>query len=264
MELLREAIRRVFGAADDVTLAPVSEADANRSWYVELPGVRCIAKLPERHGGLTIESAMEYELLRLTAGALIAPRPIARDAPTEILFVDELGRATELSAEQARDEALLPRVAESLHALHALPAPADLRRFDAVAFARVYCEKSLGSAARRSEALVVETNQLAAQCNRLLQGESLCHNDLHTGNLLVDEQLWFVDFEYAVRASPIVDIASYAALNELDIDAAMMLAEMCLGTARTPSKSDIEAAIRIQKILGELWEIARSDNNEGS
>ena len=102
------------------------------------------------------------------------------------------------------------------------------------------------------------------RCAQIVAGDCLCHNDLHTGNLLLDEQLWLVDFEYAVLAAPIVDIASYAAFNALEIDAAMQLARACVGSDQMPSVTVLQDVIRVQQILGELWEIARSDNNADS
>jgi thiamine kinase-like enzyme len=264
MDQLRQAITRVFGPAVEASLRPVQETPENRSWYVELPGVRCIARLPERHGGLTIEPEIEYELLRVTAQANLAPQPLAQDVPTRIIFVEQLENAVELSAEQARAQTLITQVAESLRALHALPAPQALRAFDAVRFAEAYCTAVTGSASRRAGALVYEIGQIASQYELTVTGSSLCHNDLHTGNLLLDAQLWFVDFEYAVLADPIVDIASYAAFNRLDFDTSMQLAHAYAVGRDRPSAEDLKAVIRIQQILGELWEMARSDNNARS
>ncbi len=254
----------MFGPAAEVTLRPVAETPDNRSWHVESSDIRCIAKLPEQHGGLTIGPPVEYQLLRVAGQANLAPQPIARDVDTDIIFVEYLAGAAVLSADQAADASLIPRVAESLRALHALPAPAALRVFDASGFAEVYCKAVTGSAVRTARALAYEISQLTAQYAKTVAGDSLCHNDLHAGNLLLDEQLWFVDFEYAVLADPIVDIASYAVFNALDLDAAMELADAYAGSTQWPSAPDLQAVIRIQQILGELWEIARSDNNAGS
>lgn len=264
MEFLRQAVERVFGPTGEAILRPVHDTHDNRSWYVELPDVRCIAKLPESHGGLTVGPAMEYELLRLTARARLAPQPLARDVPTEILFIEELGSASRLNAQQARDEDLMARVAGSLRALHSLSAPKALRIFDPAGFAEVYGGAATGGAVRRARALIYEINQLMTRCAQIVAGESLCHNDLHMGNLLLDEQLWFVDFEYAVQAAPIVDVASYAAFNALEIDAAMQLTRACAGSDQMPSAAQVQDVIRVQQILGELWEIARSDNNADS
>lgn len=258
---LRQAVRRVFGATGRFDLDPVSAEQDNRAWYVAHAEGRCIAKLPERRGGLTIRPELEYELLQLAAEAGVAPRPLAHDPATEIVFIEEIEGSTTLTEQQACESEWIARVGESLQALHTLPVPEALRVFDPVAFAEVYCGEIRGTVARRARALRVECEQLTEECAVVLSGTCLCHNDLHAGNVLVSETLWLVDFEYAVQAAPIVDVASYVAYNDLAAAAALSLAQACLGDDLPFSTAQLQAVVRIQRILGELWEIARSDNN---
>ncbi len=43
---------------------------------------------------------------------------------------------------------------------------------------------------------------------------ALCHNDLVAANVLDDGDLVLVDFEYAVRAAPALDLAGLAGMND--------------------------------------------------
>ena len=43
---------------------------------------------------------------------------------------------------------------------------------------------------------------------------TLCHHDLVAENILDDGQLWLIDFEYAVCAEPLLDLASLASMND--------------------------------------------------
>ncbi len=264
MQDLRQAVQRVFGHAPNLVVDAVSDDQNNRTWLVEYSDVRCIAKLPEHKGGLTVGAALEFELLRRAAAAGVAPQPLGHDVPTEIVFIELLEDSAALSEHQSREPDMIARVGESLRTLHALPVPAALRRFDPIVFAEAYCADVRGSTVRRARALRVECATLATQYGHVFAGAVVCHNDLHAGNVLIGERLWLIDFEYAVRAAPIVDIASYAAYNELDVAAATALARACLGEALPFSAAELQAVIRIHHILGELWEIARSDNNAAS
>ena len=109
--------------------------------------------------------------------------------------------------------------------------------------------------------LADELDRLSARFSHVIAGRQVCHNDLHAGNILSGERLWLIDFEYAVQASPIVDLASFVAFNDLQEGAAMALARACLGAEPPFSAGELAGVVRMQRILGELWEIARSVNN---
>lgn len=261
MNAISEAVQRVFGETQQLSVTAFSGAADNRTWYVEHPQVRCLAKLPEHRGGLSIAPALEFEVLQLAGRAGVAPRPLGHDALTQITFVEEVAEAVVLDAQQSSADEWLTPIAEMLRRLHAQSAPAALRPFDPLDFLARYRADARPGAARDAAMLCDEAADLVAQCTHVLAGTSLCHNDLHAGNILVGRQLWLIDFEYAVQAAPLVDIASYAAFNELDAATAVRFAQACLGEELPFTAQQLKATIRIQWILGELWEMARSDNN---
>lgn len=260
-EILERAVQRVFGKFVAFAAHSLSNDRGNRSWLVTHPDGRCIARFPEHSGGLTISPALEYELLRLAADAGIAPRPVGYDSITGIVFVEELVAHANLSEQQARQSAFISQIADSLRTLHSVAAPKSLRRFDPLAFAQAYCAGIRGTAAHNARALRDECHLLSVQCAHLLRGAYVCHNDLHAGNILVGENIRLIDFEYAVQAAPIVDVASYVAYNNLDDAAALTLAQACLKNAWPYTPEELQAVVRLHRLLGELWEIARTDNN---
>ena len=258
MNAVESALARAFGGAlSGERVRAVSSDVENRSWYVSVEGTQMIAKTPERSGGLTIAPELEYELLGHASEAGIAPRPLGFDPASGTLFVERILGGRAIGRNETQQAHIVERLAGVLRKLHSLEVPSQLRAYDPTGFAIAYCAGAGPVAAR----LCGELERLSEQFSGLLAGEDVCHNDLHAGNILASDRLWLVDFEYAVRAAPIVDIASYAAFNDLDIATALHLARTVLGDDLPFSHSDLIGVMRIQQILGELWEMARSDNN---
>jgi len=260
-EPLAEALERFFGAAADRHVVPVGPLEANRSWLVTVDGARIVAKLPERSGGLTAGPALEYEVLGQAAGLGISPQPLGFDAATGVLFITAVANCSELNAETLAENAAVLQVAESVRILHTIEAPSQLRSFDPVRFAEAY---RLRAGTQPAGHLCDEIRRLHDRCGYLLIGDRLCHNDLHAANILIGEQLWLIDFEYAVRAAPIVDVASFVAFNGLDEAGALRFAMHCLGDELPFSAEQLDEVVRIQRLLAELWESARSVNNASS
>lgn len=262
---LTQAARRVIDETGTFSVYPLSGLADNRTWYVAHQRGRCLARIPEQHGGLTIPPVLEYELLRMAAADGIAPQPLGHDSVTDIIFVTELENCPPLSARQFSASDSAAGVSQTLQRLHALSAPAELRRFDPLEFAKSYCADIAESAAPQAQLLYAECEKLTAECAQLLSGSCICHNDLHAGNLLVGEQFWLIDFEYAVQAAPIVDVASFVAYNNLDdAGTAISFARKCLREDLGFSLAQFQAVVGIHRALGKLWEIARSDNNATS
>lgn len=261
---LRAAVGRVCPHIGNFDLHPLSNSADNRIWYVVHADGRFLAKLPDPREGLRISTELELEIMQASASAGISAAPVGYDKASRVALMEELPAAAVLSRYDAATTDSIASVSKTLQRLHRIAAPEDLRRFEPPEFAAKYCEKLGGENATRAAQLCGECEQLTRDVNQLVAGESICHNDLHCGNLLVGDGMWLIDFEYAVRAAPIVDIASYAAFNELDAAAAMSLARECLGNRAPASAEALRAVMRIHLILGELWEIARSDNNAPS
>ena len=258
VDTIHAAIERVFApnAVWDVQLLHGSVE--NRTWQVACAGERLIAKLPESVGGATAGAALEYDILGIAAEIGLAPTPRGFDAQSNILFADELAECRDLTTTDLTNPEIIDQLARMLRRLHAVAAPTSLRSFDVPTFVAEYLSNTdCVSATRIGKELLALHERYAA----LLSGDALCHNDLHCANILLGEQLWLVDFEYAVRANPIVDIASFAALNGIASCAAFEFARQCAGGAPAYTAQQLDDIILMQTLLAELWELARSSNN---
>jgi Ser/Thr protein kinase RdoA (MazF antagonist) len=260
-EILEEAVRRHFGDVGRFAAVAVGSGSANRSWHFEHRERRIIAKFPEARGGLTVAPALEFELLRLAAQAGIAPWPLAFDPATNILFVEYLSGSTNELAARFPEPGHIEHLVQLLGTLHALDSPVSLRRFEPLAFADAYVEQADEAVRRDAAMLRDECAELAQRVEKWLTGSQICHNDLHAGNIVFGAQAWLIDFEYAVQAAPIVDVASFVAWNDLDEAAAVALAHARFGTDLPFSMRELRAIADIHLALGALWEIARGDHD---
>lgn len=262
--VIERAVRRQFDELDDVRIEPLASEPTNRCWRIRHAAGSCIAKTPERSGGLTIAPQLEYALMGLAADTGVGPQPLAFDAQTAIVFAQELTDVHSVSTRTLRESGRIRRVGSALRALHGPCAPGELRAFEPLAFAQEYLSAARRQARRSADAAYRQCAQLSARVEHLLAGERICHNDLHAGNVLFGERTWLIDFEYAVRAAPIVDIASFVAWNGLDEPTSLEFARAVLGSEPGFTLDELSAVAGIHRSLGRLWEIARSDNNIAS
>jgi thiamine kinase-like enzyme len=106
--------------------------------------------------------------------------------------------------------------------------------------------------------------ELLALAARPLPGPPcLCHNDLTADNLLLGPSPRLIDFDYAVFATPILDLASAVYMNDLPADAASFLLEAYYDG---PAPYSIEEFARVQRLLALLahfWSLAAGEGAAG-
>ncbi len=147
--------------------------------------------------------ANEIRSHRLAAAAGIAPALL--HAGDGVMVTEFIAGKTLVQGEML-DDAVLARLARALRELAAVVAPAELPIFDPA----VVCRRDLEAlpadallAPRRTRA----TNLLAA--TPVLTARNLIHADLIPENVIVsDDRVMLVDWEYAGRGDPAVDVAS--------------------------------------------------------
>ena len=100
-----------------------------------------------------------------------------------------------------------------------------------------------------------QLEHVAEQFSALDQDMVLCHMDLHSGNILMQQQkLWFIDFEYCQKADSCFDLA--ALIINLDLnpqEESALLAEYV--KARPAAKPQLSARLALAKQLyiGFCW-----------
>jgi thiamine kinase-like enzyme len=83
---------------------------------------------------------------------------------------------------------------------------------------------------------------------------AFCHHDLAGANIIDDGELVLVDFEYAVRGTPLLDLASFAAMNGLGSGERRAL--LAAYAARVPEPAELEelaALVRFVRLMAWFW-----------
>ena len=82
----------------------------------------------------------------------------------------------------------------------------------------------------------------------------LCHNDLVAANVLDDGRLVLVDFEYAVRGAPVLDLAGLAGMNDYGArERRELLAAYC-GDDRAGDRGDgARRIVRLVRLMAFFW-----------
>lgn len=255
--VLPELAEAAVASAADVV--PLSGGIERRTYRVSLAG-RCWAvRIADAPVEGSLDLAAEYEIARAAGEAGLAPRVAGFDPAAEVLVTEYLPAARALTPRAlVRNAETLGRVAgllRSLHALHPRPRPFEPERF-----AAAYLETLGGVAAldERGRARAAELERLAREYSARYPSTVLCHNDLVASNILDDAgRLRLIDFEYAVSAAPILDLAGLAALNACSADERWRLAEAYYEGATVPfGPGDLDRVVRLVRLIGYFWALA--------
>ena len=210
---------------------------------------------------LSLES--ERQVLALTAEAKLSPPVIACDTETGALITRYLRGATTLNPERMRDSANIDRAAAMLRRLHSLPAPTGLHTFRPTELARSYIVAAFGPTGAPHEDAdelrrwSTEFRHLAQDYEAAFKPTALCHNDLVAANILDDGRLWLVDFEFAVRADPILDLAGLAGLNGFGQTHCRRLLDAYYGPDAAPdSILQLNQVVRLVQLMAYFWALA--------
>jgi thiamine kinase-like enzyme len=270
---VRSALERVLGAdvARRATLYGLEGGVNRRSYLVSAGDRQWVLRLPAPGAHALLDLDTEARVMRAAAAAGLAPDVVAVDAQAGILLTDYRKAGRAWTAGDARRPRNIERAAALLRALHALRV--DAPAFAAERIARGYVAAlahaiDAGGNARSASGLGVawptlaprdrrwadELIELARHCDAAHPPTALCHNDLVAANVLDDGRLVLVDFEYAVRAAPILDLAGLAAMNDYgarerrDLLAAYRCEDR-VGVAET----ELDKIVRLVRLMAFFW-----------
>jgi thiamine kinase-like enzyme len=258
---VRSALERVLGA-DAVRGATLWELEGGikkRSYLLFSDEGQWVLRLPAAGAEALLDLATEAAVMRAAAAAGLAPDVVAVDVDAGILVTDYRAGARAWSAADARLPRNVARVAALLRDLHALEAVAP--PFGAERIARGYLAAlSAGVDARparfdtREQAWVDELLERARYYDATHAATVLCHNDLVAANVLDDGRLVLVDFEYAVRAAPVLDLASLAGMNDYGTrERRELLAAYCGADRGAITESELERIVRLVRLMAFFW-----------
>jgi thiamine kinase-like enzyme len=256
----RRALARLGGMARDaerVVLAPLPGGTHARSWLVTYrDGTQHVLRLAAPGSPALLDVVTEARAMLAAAEAGLPPAVVALDAEWGTLLT-EYRLGTPWKTQQAREPANIERAAALLRRLHAVRV--ELPVFAAERIARGYLERLAAGAVPaanepRARQWADELVMRARHHDRRYAPTAFCHHDLFAANIVDDGELALVDFEYAVRATPLLDLASYAAMNGLNRDECCALLAAYSGAAPTSAEQDeLAAVVRLVRLMAWFW-----------
>jgi len=230
----------------------------NRSFLVRTRRGRFVVRLNESTAADSgLDRERELVLHSAAAHAGIAPHVIYACPDRSCLITDFVeGRLwTPHYFTRMRD---LRALGQRLRALHAVPAP-PLARFDPMAAARRYAAAIVRGVDddARLEDLLDRGDEAMLRARSAQRAASIVHSDVHHGNVLTADRIYFIDWEYAQVGDPLIDLACIMAyypravphggllLQASGLDAAGVTAEM------------LTELTRVFNLLTYLWYRAR-------
>jgi Ser/Thr protein kinase RdoA (MazF antagonist) len=262
-----DALRDRAAVVDDVLTAVVPRARrvgavrvldgglSNRVYAVTTTVGVFAVKLREAGPGVVLSLQEEADLTGRAAAAGLAPEVVGTDGRYDALVTVYRADARPWTRAVAREDENLRRAADLLRALHAVP-DGSLREFRCLDCALRYIDAAGGPGADGTEqaSLAAEFVQLAEDYEATHPPSVLCHNDLIADNILDDGGLVLVDFEYAMRAAPILDLASFAAMNRLGAaERRALLVAYYADAGVPPTGAEFAKVVRLLHLMAYFW-----------
>jgi thiamine kinase-like enzyme len=206
-----EATRRLA----DGRLTTLEGGLSNRAWRLDAAGEAWFVRRGHPHAlRLGVDRHSECAVLRTVAAAGLAPELLACEPELGLLVTRYIeGRPWQAADVLAGSN--LERVARQLRQLHDLPVPYGIRP---LAYGRQARHLLAGLPARDPgmDRLCSLAGPVFTRIEQRRPRTVLCHHDLHHLNILDDGGLlWLVDWEYAARGDPLLDVAGFLAMHEL-------------------------------------------------
>jgi len=237
-----------------VVVRPLDGGLGGRSYLAAAGGRRWVVRLSAetRPGALSLP--VEARVTEQAAALGIAPRVVAAEERTGALITEYLAGARSMTRQALASPQNAPRIARLLRRLHGLEHP--LREFDPEAYAAAYTRGLDGALGAPDRLRIDELYALARAYRARYPSEVLCHNDLVASNVLDDGDLKLIDFEYAVTAAPMLDLAGIAALNDFDDDG-WGLAQAYYEPTRVPfSREELRKVVRLVRLIAYFWALS--------
>jgi aminoglycoside phosphotransferase (APT) family kinase protein len=187
----------------------IAGGKVNRSFLVRTRRGRFVVRLNENVASDPgLDRERELALHSAAANAGIAPQVVFTDPERSCLITDYLdGRLwTPHYFTRMRD---LRSLGQRLRALQAVPPPA-VPRFDPIVAARRYAELITASdpeEAGRIQFLLASGAEALERSGSTRRAPCIVHSDLHHGNVLTADRVYFIDWEYAQVGDPLLDLA---------------------------------------------------------
>jgi Ser/Thr protein kinase RdoA (MazF antagonist) len=256
-EILRNlpALEARLGRIDDIS--PLPSGAGGQSHRVSTGSGQFAVKVFTPDSPVLLGPAAQFALLGALAASGIAPRPVACDAGSRLLITEFVEDAEVATAERLQRGDGIVELATLLRRLH--ETPFALPPFAPLDYAARYLAR-LGGLDVLSVAERARFEELLALAARPLPGPScLCHNDLTADNLLLGRLPRLIDFDYAARATPILDLASAVFMNGLPARSASLLIDAYHGGGAPYAVEEFARVQRLLALLAHFWSLAAGE-----
>jgi aminoglycoside phosphotransferase (APT) family kinase protein len=230
----------------------------NRSFLVRTRRGRFVVRLNESTAADSgLDRDRELALHSAAARAGIAPHVIYACPDRSCLITDFVeGRLwTPHYFTRMRD---LRSLGQRLRALHAVPAP-PLARFDPMAAARRYAAaivRGVDDDARLDD-LLGRGDEAMRRARSAQRAASIVHSDVHHGNVLTADRIYFIDWEYAQVGDPLIDLACIMAYYPRAVAHGGLLLQASGLDAAGVTPEMLTELTRVFNLLTYLWYRAR-------
>jgi thiamine kinase-like enzyme len=212
-----------------------------------------VAKQFARDAPVLLGPARQFALLQTLAAAELAPAPLGFDAESRLLVTEFIGNAAAVPPAELRQRSRVREVAGLLLRLHAVPA--ELPPFTPETYALDYLER-LGGRASLSRPDRLRFDELRELASHPIPGQAcVCHNDLIADNVLFGSGTRLIDFDYAVMAPAVVDLASLAFMNGFGRAEAETLLDAYFEGGRRLALEEFATVQRLLRLLAHFWSL---------
>jgi thiamine kinase-like enzyme len=255
---VRAALRRVWpdpATVEDTQIRALGGGVNPRTFLAVAGKQRYVLRLPTASSMALLDLATEARAMSAAAAADLAPAVVAIDLEAGLLLTDY--RSMPWTHEMVRAPMAISSIVRLLRALHALRVDLPVIALESIA-ARYLADLDADSASPMTtddRRWGDELLQLARRHEASHGPTVFCHNDLVASNILTDgAAARLIDFEYAGRGTPLLDLANLAGMNDFtETQRALLLAEYYGEPAAAPRVRELDNAIRMVRLLGYFW-----------
>ncbi len=235
-----------------------SAGHSNRSFLVRHAGRRYVARFPEKAAAhLGVDRQVERRVLDRAAHIALGPEVVyCNPARGTLVTVYIEGRPLRIEGLGAGDT--IDRLAAALQLLHRQKL--DVPAVNIADRIRSYARELQAADARgwlRARRWLTATRHALEQYRFGHQRSALCHHDLTAQNVLeTGGELRFIDWEYAARGDPFIDLATLAeecSFSALDRERLLL----AYGTIGDVAIERLFRARVLYRLLGVLWYLRR-------
>jgi aminoglycoside phosphotransferase (APT) family kinase protein len=254
---VRVALRRVWPDPATVEKAEIRAlgGGVNPRTFLAVAGKqRYVLRLPHSQSVALLDLETEARAMRAAAAADVAPAVIAVDVEAGLLLTEY--RVMPWTHELVRQPIAISVIARLLRRLHAQPVDQPVYAVGSIARRYLTALDSLQSPVSVEERVWAdELLRVARVFEASHPPTAFCHTDLVASNILGDgAAARLIDFEYAGRGAPLLDLASLAGLNGFTAEQRLqLLREYYQKSVAEPMARDFDDAIRMLQLLAYFW-----------